>query len=34
MTREIFEVPPYTRLKMLQQFIRTEQLDGDLFWRI
>lgn len=33
MTREIFEAPPYTRLKMLQQLIRTEQLDGDLFWR-
>jgi nucleoside-diphosphate-sugar epimerase len=34
MSREIFESPPYTRLKMLQQLIRTEQLDGDLFWRI
>lgn len=33
MTREIFEAPPYTRLKMIQQLIRTKQLDGDLFWR-
>ncbi len=34
MTREIFEAPPYTRLKMLQQLISTRQIDGELFWRV
>jgi nucleoside-diphosphate-sugar epimerase len=33
MTPEIFQAAPYTRLKMLQQLIRTEQIDGDFFWR-
>ncbi|PMP87235.1 MAG: NAD-dependent dehydratase, partial [Chloroflexus aggregans] len=33
MTREIFEAPPYTRLKMLRHLIATNQLDAELFWR-
>lgn len=33
MTREIFEAPPYTRLKMLRHLIATHQLDAELFWR-
>lgn len=33
MTPEIFQAAPYTRLKMLQQLIRTEQIDSDFFWR-
>lgn len=33
MTREIFEAPPYTRLKMLRHLIATRQLDAELFWR-
>jgi nucleoside-diphosphate-sugar epimerase len=32
MTSEIFQAPPYTRLKMLQHLIRTGQVDADLFW--
>ncbi len=34
MTREIFEAPPYTRLKMLRHLIATNQLDAELFWRM
>ncbi|MDX1933230.1 MAG: SDR family oxidoreductase [Capsulimonadales bacterium] len=33
MTAELFQSPPYTRLKMLKHLIETEQLDTDLFWR-
>lgn len=33
MTAELFQAPPYTRLKMLQQLIASGQLDADLFWR-
>jgi nucleoside-diphosphate-sugar epimerase len=33
MSRELFESPPYTRLKMLQHLIATEQLDQRFFWR-
>lgn len=33
MSKELFEAPPYTRLKMLQQLIATGQLDADFFWR-
>jgi nucleoside-diphosphate-sugar epimerase len=33
MTKELFEAPPYTRLKMLQQLIGTSQLDADFFWK-
>lgn len=33
MTKELFEAPPYTRLKMLQQLIGTHQLDDNFFWK-
>jgi hypothetical protein len=33
MTTDVFQAPPYTRLKMLKHLIATEQLDTDLFWR-
>jgi hypothetical protein len=33
LTSELFEAPPYTRLKQLEHLLRTQQLDGDLFWR-
>jgi nucleoside-diphosphate-sugar epimerase len=34
MTRDIFESNPYTRLKQLEQLIRTQQIDSDFFWRL
>jgi nucleoside-diphosphate-sugar epimerase len=33
MTKEIFESPPFTRLKQLQYLIKTNQIDDDFFWR-
>jgi nucleoside-diphosphate-sugar epimerase len=33
MTKEIFESPPYTRLKQLEYLIRTQQIDSDFLWR-
>jgi nucleoside-diphosphate-sugar epimerase len=33
MTKELFEAPPYTRLKMLQQLIGTSQINSDFFWK-
>jgi nucleoside-diphosphate-sugar epimerase len=33
MSKELFEAPPYTRLKMLQHLIATKQLDNDFFWQ-
>jgi nucleoside-diphosphate-sugar epimerase len=33
MSGEVFQAPPYTRLKMLQQLIATGQLDADFFWK-
>ena len=33
MTEELFKANPYTRLKMLEQLIRTKQIDSDFFWR-
>jgi nucleoside-diphosphate-sugar epimerase len=33
MTREVFEAPPYTRLKMIQQLLKTSQIDADFFWK-
>ena len=33
MTKEIFTSRPFTRLKMLEHLIRTQQIDKDFFWR-
>jgi nucleoside-diphosphate-sugar epimerase len=33
LTKEVFEARPFTRLKMLQYLIRTQQIDPDFFWR-
>jgi nucleoside-diphosphate-sugar epimerase len=33
MTKEVFEAPPYTRLKQLEYLIKTRQIDSDFFWR-
>ena len=33
MTAEQFQARPFTRLKTLEYLIRTEQIDGDFFWR-
>ena len=33
MTDEVFNAPPYTRLKMLQQLVQTAQIDPDFKWR-
>jgi nucleoside-diphosphate-sugar epimerase len=33
LTKELFEARPFTRLKMLQHLIRTQQIDQDFFWR-
>ena len=33
MTKEVFTSRPFTRLKMLEHLIRTQQIDKDFFWR-
>jgi nucleoside-diphosphate-sugar epimerase len=33
LSRETFELRPYTRLRKLEYLIRTEQVDADLYWR-
>ena len=33
MTKETFTSRPFTRLKMLEHLIRTQQIDKDFFWR-
>jgi nucleoside-diphosphate-sugar epimerase len=33
MTDELFNAPPYTRLKRLRQLLETRQVDSNLFWR-
>jgi nucleoside-diphosphate-sugar epimerase len=33
MTEEIFNAPPYTRLKQLRHLLETQQVDSRLFWR-
>jgi hypothetical protein len=33
MTDELFNAPPYTRLKQLRHLLTTNQVDTDLFWR-
>jgi nucleoside-diphosphate-sugar epimerase len=32
LTREVFQAPPFTRLKQLQYLIRTGQIDENFFW--
>jgi nucleoside-diphosphate-sugar epimerase len=34
MTPEVFQSPVYTRLKQLQYLLRTQQIDGELFWTL
>ena len=34
MSQETFESRGFTRLKQLKYLIRTQQIDGDFFWRL
>ncbi len=33
MTPEVFQYRGFTRLKQIEYLIRTNQIDGDFFWR-
>jgi hypothetical protein len=33
MAKEVFTARPFTRLKMLEHLLRTEQIDKDFYWK-
>lgn len=33
LTKEVFDAPPFTRLKQLEHLLRTRQIDHDFYWK-